>query len=149
MVATAGGVVEPFTLDAGSMTVAGFTYVGNVAVTTPTGSALAMRFTMSSAAISDLSLYWPCAGGRQLLSSVATTASTPRGLTLDVLELRAVVGGQPVDWTAVATATTTVPPADPIPGGSGTIGGPIAASLTDLTAASFGLPGLQEQLRAC
>lgn len=143
------GVVEPFTLDAASMSVTGFTYAGNVAVTTPSGSALAMRFTMSSAAIAELELYWPCTSSLQVLSSVPATASTPHGLTLDVLELRAVIDGRPVDWTAVATATTTVPPAEPIPGGSGTIGGPIAASLTALTAASFGLPGLQERLRLC
>lgn len=149
MIATVAGTIEPFALDAASMTVTGFTYVGNVTVTTPSGGAMAMRFTMSSAAIQGLSLYWPCVTGKQLLSSAPATASTPRGLTLDVLELRAMIGGQPVDWTAVATATTTVPPPDPIPSGSGTIGGPIVASLAGFNAPLLAVPGLQEQLHAC
>jgi hypothetical protein len=131
------------------MTVAGFVYVGNVDVVTPSGPAVAMRFTFTSADIAAFTLYGPCSSHIQLNPQSAQQASALKGMTLDVLEFKGTVDGVVVDWTAVATATTTVPPADPIAGGAGTIAGPITITVTELSAPQLSVPAMTERQHAC
>jgi hypothetical protein len=142
-------MITPFTFNAASMTVAGFAYVGNVDVVTPSGPAVAMRFTFTTADVAALSLYTPCTNHAQLNPQSTQHASALKGMTLDVLEFKGTVGGEAVDWTAVATDASTVPPAEPIAGGSGTIGGPISATITELSAPQLSVPGMTELRRSC
>jgi len=120
------------------MTVAGFTYAGNVLLTTATGTELVMEFTGTRAEVTGLVLSTSCR--HNLIWSIRTpgaaVAAASSGMTLYATEFVGTTPSGPVDWTSVAGTNSTVPPADPLSGGADIIASPT------ITLAALSMPTL-------
>jgi len=96
-----------FDLSAGSTTFAGFTFVGLVTVSTPTGDVSAMDLTATHASLVDLGLVVPCTAvasvGTGMTSVTSTkpggTSTAAQGLELYLTTLTVTVSGSPTTFT--------------------------------------------------
>ncbi len=109
-----------------------------------------MEFTATNASLAGVTFATPCVSG--VSWSVATPAgavsTAASGITLYATELKATLASGPVDWTPVATATSTVPEADPLSGGSGTLTAPVI-TLGALSAPALSLAHPQTASAIC
>jgi hypothetical protein len=150
VIGSLNGTLNPFPLTASAMTVTGFAYAGNVSLVTKSGPVIAMELTMTSASIDSFSYATFCYPARlDWTAYTSSTASAPAGLTLYALEFAGVVNGAAVDWTPTGVVPATVPAAQPIPGGAGTISGPITATVVQVYAPQLDLPGMSWHLLPC
>jgi hypothetical protein len=132
------------------MTVTGFTYAGNVALTTAAGTLVAMEFTVTRAGLAGLVLSTPCRNN--VIWSIGTPAAdvttAASGMTLYATEFVGTTPSGPVDWTPVAGTNSTVPPIDPLSGGAGIIGSP-TITLAALSMPTLSMPNSSVAASAC
>jgi hypothetical protein len=127
-------------LTAASLDAAGLTYVGPVTVPTPTGDVPVLRFTVTQAALADLTLSPGCASGG---STTVTTAgaATLGNTTFDLVGLDATLDGTPVQYTVAD------PPTGPFP--ARTVLRDVTLSAATISAATLTLPSPTTEAARC
>ena len=133
-------VSSPYvTLTATSLDAVGLAYTGTTTVPSSAGNVQALRFTMTSGSIAELTMTQVCTANFTTVST-APTASLG-STTFDAVSLTVTVGG------ATLTFTPAAPPTSPFP--AEVVLQNVTLSATTITGATLTMPSFATQAAAC
>jgi hypothetical protein len=127
------------TLTASVLDATGLTYTGTVTVASASGSLQVLRFTMTSGALTQLSVTQACAHG---ITTMTTAASATLGsTTFDAVSLAVTAGGTATTFTPAAPPTAPFPAAITLQD--------VTLSATSLSGATLTMPAFSTQPATC